>query len=137
MITSKTTVRVRYGETDKMGFVYYGNYALYLEVGRAEAMRQLGLSYREMEEMGIIMPISQMQIKYITPARYDDLLTVTTMVHQLPTARMVFDYEIHKHENILLCKASTTLAFINHKTVRPVAAPQWFLDKITPFFHTL
>ena len=134
MIESRTQIRVRYGETDKMGFVYYGHYALYLEVGRAEAMRQLGLSYKEMEDLGIIMPISHLEIKYVSPARYDDLLTVITTVRELPAARMHFEYEIHKPGNILVCKAKTTLAFINHTTSRPVPAPKWFLDKISSCF---
>ena len=130
---SETHVRVRYGETDQMGFVYYGNYALYFEVGRAEAMRKLGMTYREMEEKGVYMPIAQMNVKYLKPGRYDDLLTIRTIVSQVPTSRMVFDYEIYNEEGILLCKGNTVLAFIKYSNHRPCPAPDWFLERLLPY----
>jgi len=132
MLISETQIRVRYGETDQMGFVYYGHYALYFEVGRAEAMRKLGMSYRQMEEKGIYMPIAQLNIKYIRPARYDDLLTVRTIVREMPASRMIFDYEVINSENILLCTGNTVLAFVRTQNNRPCAVPDWFLEILAP-----
>jgi len=136
MLVTEIQLRVRYAETDQMGFAYYGNYAKYYEVGRADAMRSLGMTYREMEERGVVMPIVTMYSKYIRPARYDDLLTVRTIVRELPAARMHFDYEIYNEEGILLNKGETVLAFINKATGRPCAAPDWFLDKLRPVLLT-
>ncbi len=136
MFSSETNLRVRYAETDQMGFVYYGNYPQYYEVGRAEAMRQLGTTYREMEERGVVMPIVDMHLKYIRPARYDDLLTVKTTVPELPGSRMHFDYEIYNEEGTLLNKGYTVLAFLKKETYRPCAAPEWFLEKLKKTFLT-
>ena len=130
MFTFETQLRVRYAETDQMGFAYYGNYPQYYEVGRADAMRRLGMTYREMEEKGVVMPIVDMHIKYIRPARYDDLLTVRTTVPGLPTSRMHFDYEIFNEEGRLLNKGYTTLAFLKKETGRPCGAPEWFVEKL-------
>ena len=135
MFVSTTQIRVRYGETDQMGFVYYGNYPLYFEVGRAEAMRHLGMTYKQMEELGVYMPISKMEIKYFRPGRYDDLLTVKTIVSQMPSSRMIFDYEIYNEQGTQLCKGYTELAFISSQTNRPVRAPEWFLKKIEEAFN--
>ncbi len=129
MFSSMTQLRVRYAETDQMGFVYYGNYPQYYEVGRADAMRQLGMTYRDMEEKGVVMPIVDMKIKYIRPARYDDLLTVKTTVSGLPASRMHFDYEIYNEDGVLLNKGYTVLAFLNKQNGRPCGAPVWFLEK--------
>ncbi len=130
MFTFTTQLRVRYAETDQMGFVYYGNYPQYYEVARAEAMRNMGMTYREMEEKGVVMPIAQMDIKYIRPARYDDLLTIKTTVPAMPASRMHFDYEIYNDEGKLLNKGTTMLAFLNKETGRPCAAPEWFINRL-------
>ncbi len=130
MFSSTTQLRVRYAETDQMGFAYYGNYPQYYEVGRADAMRQLGMSYKDMEEKGVVMPIVDMKIKYIRPARYDDLLTIKTIVPELPTSRMHFDYEIYNDDGVILNKGYTVLAFLKKENGRPCAAPSWFLDKL-------
>ncbi len=128
---SETKLRVRYAETDQMGFVYYGNYAQYYEVARADAMRQLGMTYREMEEKGVVMPIVTMTVKYIRPARYDDLLTVKTTIKEIPSSRMHFFYEIYNEKGILLNQGETVLAFIKPETGRPCPAPDWFLSCLT------
>ncbi len=133
MFVFKTQLRVRYAETDQMGFVYYGNYPQYYEVGRADAMRQLGMTYREMEEKGVVMPIASMHIKYIRPARYDDLLTIQTTVPDKPSSRMHFDYDIFNEEGVLLNKGTTILAFLNKETGRPCAAPSWFLNRMNDY----
>ncbi len=135
MFISETTVRVRYAETDRMGYVYYGNYATYYEVGRVEALRQLGLSYKKMEDEGVMLPVIDYSIKYFKPAFYDDLLTVRTTIKELPAARIHFEYEIFNEEGVTLNKGNTTLVFINVKTKRPCAAPDWFMERIKLHFN--
>src|SRR5690242_2231348 len=103
MYTSTTQVRVRYGETDQMGYLYYGYYALYYEVGRAEAIRQLGFTYRQLEEMGIMMPVVELKAQYFRPALYDDLITVTTILKELPQeAKIQFHSELYNEQGQLL-----------------------------------
>ncbi len=133
MFRFKTQLRVRYAETDQMGFVYYGNYPQYFEVGRADAMRQLGMTYKDMEGRGVVMPIARMEIKYIRPALYDDLLTIITTVPEMPTSRMHFDYEIYNDSGTLLNKGTTILAFLNKKTGKPCAAPTWFTEQLKAY----
>ncbi|MCF8302631.1 MAG: acyl-CoA thioesterase [Bacteroidales bacterium] len=130
MFNSETQLRVRYAETDQMGYVYYGNYAQYLEIGRVEAMRELKTSYRAMEESGVIMPVLSMNIKYIRPAYYDDLLTIRTIIQDIPKTRIHFDYEIYNSDKELLSKASTVLVFVDKQSMRPVEAPAWFIKKL-------
>lgn len=132
MLVTKTQVRVRYGETDQMGFVYYGNYALYYEVARADAMRHMNMSYRQMEAKGVIMPIVNMTCKYIRPARYDDLLTIKTTIREMPVSRMHFHYEVFNEAGVLLNQGETTLAFIKKESGRPCPAPEWFIEKLQP-----
>lgn len=134
MYISETTLRVRYAETDKMGYVYYGNYTHYYEVGRVEALRQLGMSYKELEESGIMLPVYTCSIKYLKPALYDDLLIIKTTIKELPTARIVFDYEIYNQKNELLNTGNTTLVFIDMKTNKPCPAPIAFIRKIKKYF---
>ncbi len=136
MYVSETRIRVRYSETDQMGYVYYGNYPAYYEVGRAEAMRELGMTYREMEAQGVMMPIASMQLKYIRPAFYDDLLTVRTTVKELPVSRMHFYYEVFNKKNKLLNTGETVLAFVNMKSGRPCAAPEWFVKALKEKWET-
>ena len=134
MYLSQTTVRVRYGETDQMGFVYYGNYAEYFEVGRVEALRELGLSYKEFENRGIMLPVYTFSIKYFKPALYDDLLTIKTTIPSIPTVKICFEYEIYNEKKQLLNKGNTALVFIDKKTNKPCLAPEYFLEKIKKFF---
>lgn len=134
MYISETTIRVRYAETDRMGYVYYGNYTQYFEVGRVEALRQLGSSYKDMEDNGVMLPVYTCNIKYHKPAFYDDLLIIKTTIKELPTARITFDYEIYNQNNELLNTGNTTLVFIDMKTNRPCPAPKSFIDKIKAYF---
>ncbi len=135
MFINETNLRVRYSETDRMGYVYYGNYASYYEVGRVEALRSLGLSYREMEDSGIMLPVFHFSIKYYKPAFYDDLLTVKTTIPELPTTRIKFLYQIYNINKVLLNEGETTLIFVNTKTGKPFMAPEYFIEKITSFFN--
>ena len=124
-------IRVRYGETDQMGVVYHGNYALYLEMGRIEWLRKLGISYKSMEENGIMLPVVSLSINYKKSAGYDDVINVKTQLKRMPTAKIEFDYEITDEQGDILTTANTTLVFIDKKTGRPMKAPQYVLDLIT------
>lgn len=130
MYVSETNIRVRYSETDQMGYVYYGNYPEFYEVGRAEAMRELGMTYKQMEQKGVMMPIASMNIKYLKPAFYDDLLTIRTIVKELPKSRMHFYYEVFNQKKQLINKGETVLAFVDMTTGRPCTAPDWFLQAL-------
>ncbi|MES2397831.1 MAG: thioesterase family protein [Bacteroidota bacterium] len=134
MYISETSLRVRYAETDRMGYVYYGNYAQYFEVGRVEALRQLGTSYKEMEDNGIMLPVYACNIKYLKPAFYDDLLVIKTVIKDLPTAKITFDYEIYNQKGELLTSANTSLVFIKMATNRPCPAPESFIEKLKLYF---
>ena len=128
MYSSETKIRVRYAETDQMGYVYYGNYAQYYEVGRVEALRQLGMSYKDMEQNGIMLPVLSYSIKYFKPAFYDEELTIKTIIKDIPGARIVFEYECFNEKGILLNKGETTLVFINKETNKPISAPADFVN---------
>ncbi|MCE3297012.1 MAG: thioesterase [Crocinitomicaceae bacterium] len=125
---NKIKIRVRYGETDQMGYCYYGNYAQYFEVGRVEALRSAGMSYRDMENRGIMLPVSEFSVKYKAPALYDDELTITTLIREIKGPRLVFDYEIHKEDGLLVASAHTTLVFVSKENMRPIPAPQELLE---------
>ncbi len=123
-------IRVRYGETDQMGVVYHGNYALYLEIGRIEWLRKLGISYKNMEEKGVMLPVVSLNINYKKSAQYDDLIHVKTKLKKRPTAKIEFEYEITDKKGEILTTASTVLVFIDMKTNKPMRAPQYILDAI-------
>jgi len=127
MYTTETNIRVRYGETDQMGYAYYANYALYFEVGRTEMLRSLGFTYREWEEKGILLPVKSLSIDYISPARYDDLLTIRTTVIELPSARITFGYEVLNEKKQIICTGRTVLVFVDAASRRPSRPPESFL----------
>lgn len=118
-----------------MGFVYYGIYPLYYETGRTEMMRHLGFTYRKMEEMGIIMPVISMNCNYHKPARYDDLLTVRTIVRKMPETRILFDYEIYNESNELLNAGQTTLVFVDRDRGRPVKIPEFLKSVLEKYLR--
>lgn len=134
MVKSTTKVRVRYAETDRMGFVYYGNYSIYFEIARVEMLRELGISYKALEDSGISLPVLEFRIKYLKPAYYDELLTVQTVMPELPSARIKFTYETKNADGVLLNVAETTLAFVQSATLRPCLPPDAVLEKIKPYF---
>ena len=123
-------LRTRYAETDQMGVVYYGNYPQYLELGRVEWLRAIGLTYKEMEAEGIMMPVVSLQIQYKKPALYDELITIRTKLKDLPSTKIEFDYEILNEKGELLSTANTILVFVDAKTFRPVRCPEKVLDLI-------
>ncbi|WP_091509463.1 acyl-CoA thioesterase [Flexibacter flexilis] len=135
MFVHETQVRVRYAETDQMGYVYYGNYAMYYEVARVEAMRNMGLTYKSMEEQGVMMPVLENRSKYIRPARYDDLLTIRTSIKKFPTSRIVFDYELFNEEGTLINIGETTLVFVDMKTGRPCGIPDYMAEPMRPYYE--
>jgi len=176
MFSHETKIRVRYAETDKMGYVYYGHYATYYEIGRVETFRKLGLSYKKLEESGVMMPVLDLKIKFIKPAKYDDLLIIRTVIRKLPTVRIHFEYEIFslssfqdksgreegsdEHSPLLIPPSvppvpiqlgmqsgkggqkrllnvgETTLVFVNLRNGKPCKPPQYFIEKIKPYFQT-
>jgi len=130
MYSFKTKVRVRYGETDQMGFVYYGVYAQYFEVGRVELLRSLGVSYKSLEEEGYFLPVVNFEIQYQKPALYDDELTIKTTIKEIPSSRIVFYYETFNMGNELLNTAKVVLVFIDRKNKKPCMLPEIITDKL-------
>ncbi len=135
MYITKTTLRVRYAETDQMGVVYYGNYAQYFEVGRTDGIRDLGYTYKQMETDGIIMPVTEMHIKYIKPAKYDDVLTIHTQIDEMPIAHKInFAQTIYNEYNDVLCKAEIILCFLLLSNMRKTVIPESLKAKLLPYY---
>lgn len=135
MIKSETKIRVRYGETDQMGYAYYGIYAQYYEVGRVEAMRKIGFSYKDVEASGVLMPVIDYSIQYKKPAFYDDEITVITTIKELPKGlRIVFDYECFNSQGQLLNTGKVTLVCIDKQSGKMIALPDWFRQALEKFF---
>lgn len=134
MYRNETQIRVRYAETDQMGYVYYGHYAAYFEVARVEMLRSLGFSYKVLEEEGVILPVLNYSIKYIKPAFYDELLKIKIVIKELPATRIRFDYETFNEKDELINIAETTLVFVNKKTGRPSVPPDDLLMAMKRFF---
>ena len=124
------TVRVRYAETDQMGVVYHGNYAQYFEMGRVEWLRNLGVSYKWMEENGVMLPVVSLEMNYKKPAKYDDLLRVKTLLKSQTSVKIEFDYEIYNEDNQLLTTGYSMLVFVDIKTGKPILPPKYVSDKI-------
>jgi acyl-CoA thioester hydrolase len=124
------TTRVRYAETDQMGVVYHGNYAVYFEMGRVEWLRNLGISYKWMEDNGIMLPVVSLTMNYKKPARYDDLLTVKTIFKNQTSVKIEFEYEIYNENNELLTTGYSMLVFVDKKTSRPTTPPDYVLEKL-------
>ncbi len=128
-------VRVRYAETDQMGVVYHGNYAQYFEMGRVEWLRNLGISYKWMEENGVMLPVVSLTMNYKKPARYDDLLNVKTILKSQTSVKIEFDYEIYNEDNELLTTGYSMLVFVDMKTGRPILPPDYVVKKINSFLE--
>ncbi|MCB0446644.1 MAG: acyl-CoA thioesterase [Gelidibacter sp.] len=126
----ETVIRVRYGETDQMGVVYHGNYAQYFEVGRVEWLRKMGVSYKQMEMEGIMLPVISLCVKYKKSARYDDIIKVKTQLVKLPSATIEFDYKITNENDEILATGNTSLVFIDINRNRPTRCPKYLLDKL-------
>jgi len=129
-ITSETLLKVRYSETDQMGVVHHGNYAQYLELARIDWLSRLGVSYKSMEESGVMLPVFTLDFKFKKSAFFDDELTVKTLLKKIPTVRIVFDYKIYNQNQDLLTIASSTLVFVDTKTRKPILCPTYLLEII-------
>jgi len=136
MIVTETEIRVRYSETDRMGYVYYGNYAQYFEVARVENLKSLGVSYRKLEDSGIFLPVYKYEIKYFKPVFYDDLIKVKTMVKEKPGTRITFDYETFNEEGEKVNEGSTILVFVSKKDNRPCRIPEEISKRMDPHFES-
>ena len=134
MYQFETSIRVRYAETDQMGYVYYGNYATYYEVTRVEALRSLGISYKILEENGVLMPVLENWSKYIRPAKYDDLLTIKLFLKEMPAMRITFEYEVFNEDKKLINLGSTTLVFLDKSSGKPIQVPDVVQDVLKPYF---
>lgn len=126
-----TFVKVRYAETDQMGVVHHGNYSQYLEIARLDWLEQLGVSYKTMEAEGVMLPVYNLDIKFIRPAVFDDVLKIETRLKELPRARIEFFYEIFNEKNELITSASTILVFMNAYTKKPIRCPDYILEKLS------
>ena len=134
MYDHEIKIRVRYGETDQMGYVYYGNYAMYYEVARVESLRNLGFAYKDLEADGIMLPVLENHSYFIAAAKYDDLLTIKIIVPEKPGVKIEFRYEITNENGILINKGSTILAFVNMGTGKPCKPPEVMLKLLNPYF---
>tara|TARA_Y100001933_G_scaffold213020_1_gene218449 strand:+ start:37 stop:444 length:408 start_codon:yes stop_codon:yes gene_type:complete len=134
MFKSETKIRVRYAETDQMGYCYYGNYAQYFEVARVEALRSLGVTYKTMEENGIWLPVVDFSIKYLQPAYYDEELTILTNVVKEPTIRIFFKYETYNEKKEKINFGETSLVFLDKKLKKPVNCPKNLREKLKKYF---
>src|ERR1700759_2676953 len=134
MFEHSTKLRVRYGETDQMGYMYYGNYAEFYEVGRVEMLRSMGLSYKAMEDSGVMMPVIELHCKYLKPALYDEEITIKVILKSMPRARMHFYYELYNEQNDLINTGETLLVFVKMDTKRLCFIPKDLEGKLKPFF---
>jgi acyl-CoA thioester hydrolase len=136
MYTHEFKKRVRYGETDQMGYLYYGNYAQYYEIGRVEMLRSLGLTYKAMEEEhGILMPVVSMQQRFVRPARYDELITIRTSLRQLPGKFIVFHMELFNEAGKLVNGGTVKLCFVEAQSGKTVPTPEHLVAELKPYFE--
>lgn len=134
MYTHIHHIRVRYADTDQMGYVYYGCYANYYEEARAEAMRALGFPYKELEKDGMMLPVTRMNIKYISPAFYDELITIRTIIDELPDRFLHFHYEIYNEAAKLINEGETQLIFVDAGTRKMGRAPHAVVERLKHYF---
>ncbi len=134
MYSLESKLRVRYGETDQMGYVYYGVYAQYYEVGRVELLRSLGVIYKEVEEEGFALPVVNFEINYKKAAHYDDELIIRTTIKELPSARITFHYETFNTEMELLNSGKVVLVFVEKKSKKPCFTPEIIMNKLKEKF---
>ncbi len=134
MIQHSMDIRIRYGETDRMGYAYYGNYATYFEVARVETLRSIGITYKSLEDDGILLPVVDFHVRYFAPAHYDDEIRIETTIADMPAARMRFHYQTHRGIT-LLNEAETDLVFVNEKSGKPMRCPADIADKLKIHFQ--
>ena len=135
MYSHSSKIRVRYADTDQMGYMYYGNYAEFYEVGRVEMLRSLGITYKSMEDKGIIMPVTELKCKYIKPALYDEEITVKVTIAKMPSLRINFLYELYNEKKELINLGETTLVFIDKEKNKPCLPSDDFLSRLRVYFN--
>tara|TARA_B100000927_G_C16087913_1_gene317911 strand:+ start:65 stop:469 length:405 start_codon:yes stop_codon:yes gene_type:complete len=133
MYQSNVNIRVRYAETDQMGYCYYGNYAMYYEVARVETLRAIGFNYKSLEEDGVLLPVIDFSIKYLKPAFYDDQLEIICKIPIIPNVRIKFEYETYNEKKEMINFGNTTLVFLNKISKKPVNCPKPLLDKLNQY----
>jgi len=136
MILHCTDLRVRYAETDRMGYAYYGNYATYFEVARVETLRSLGITYKSLEDAGILLPVVDFHIRYFAPAHYDDEIRITTSISQMPASRLRFEYQTHRG-TVLLNEAETDLVFVDASSGKPIRCPNEIRNQLQRYFENI
>lgn len=134
MFSHSTKIRVRYADTDQMGYMYYGNYAMFYEVGRVEMLRSLGMTYKSMEESGIIMPVTELKCKYIKPALYDEEIRVDVFIDKMPSLRIHFRYELYNEKEELINIGETVLVFIDKEMNKACLPSSDFLNRLKIYF---
>lgn len=127
------SIRVRYSETDRMGYCYHGNYATYFEIGRVEALRAIGVVYKSLEDQGILLPVVSLEINYKLPAKYDDLLRLKTSLTGISASTLSFEYHLYNQDEVLLTTGKTTLVFVNSASAKPIRIPEWILLQLLPY----
>ncbi|MCB7479651.1 acyl-CoA thioesterase [Christiangramia sediminis] len=130
MKSHETFVKVRYAETDQMGVVHHGNYPQYLEIARIDWLESLGVSYKSMEEEGIMLPVFELNLKYHKPVTFNENLKIETRLREAPNVKIIFDYTIFNEEGEKVTSATSILVFMDAKTRRPVRCPQYIHDKL-------
>ncbi len=130
-----TTIRVRYNETDRMGYLHHGYYPIYFEIARTEMLRSVGTTYRLMEDNGIVMPVYSLRVDYKLPAFYDELLTIRSVITELPVIRLNIEYEVYNEMEIMICTGATTNVFVNGKTRKPIRATEEILERFAEYFN--
>jgi acyl-CoA thioester hydrolase len=130
MKSHNTYVKVRYAETDQMGVVHHGNYASYLEVARLDWLQYLGISYKSMEEEGVMLPVYELNLKFLKSALFDDTLKIVTKLRKTPSVKIEFEYEIYNQEEQLLTTASTVLVFLDVQSRKPIRCPEYMIERL-------
>ncbi|WP_270089606.1 acyl-CoA thioesterase [Sphingobacterium sp. SYP-B4668] len=134
MFVFENQLRVRYAETDQMGYMYYGNYAAFYEVARTEMLRSTGISYKELEEMGVMLPVLELNCRYLKPARYDELITIKTKIRVKPSIRLKFEHELFNEAGELINTGSAELVFVDIVKNKPCLPPAIFQEKMSAYF---
>lgn len=137
MYIYKSTIRVKYADVDAMGVVYHGNYAQYFEAGRAEAFRNLGYTYKNFEADGFSLPVVEMKTRFIKPAKYDDLLTILTIIKTVPSRKLTIFTELYNELGELITNAEISFIFVKSKNMSLISAPEKFKAILSPFFNKL
>ena len=137
MFVFETKIRVRYADTDQMGYMYYGNYAAFYEVARTEMLRSLGMTYKSMEKAGVMMPVLELKCKYLKPALYDEEINIKVIIEKKPGVRIVFNYELYNEKLELINIGETTLVFVDMVKNKPCLPPSNFSEKISRYFSNL